>query len=206
MPFFGRTPSKKPPSTTVEDLVAQGTVFARQGKFTEAIRCFDGALRLQPESSALWIRRGNASRDLGDSLGALACYDTAIGLRPGISAPWTLKGDVLRGQGNHRDAVECYDAALEVYPDNLLAGQHRVEVIEALRRSMTVKEWIDWGLSYFYRGEYGRANECYDLALALDPADSAAWKNKASVLDRQGKRSEAIECETRAGELDRGRV
>ena len=38
---------------------------------------------------------------------------------------------------------------------------------------MTVKEWIDWGLSYFERGHYARANECYDIAIALDPADSA---------------------------------
>ena len=206
MSLFGRTPPQKPPSTTVEDLVAQGTVFARQGDLSGAIRCYDGALRLQPASSGLWLRRGNACRDLGDVLGALACYDEAIRLRPDISAPWTLKGNVLRDQGNHRDAVECYDAALEAYPDNLLAGQHRAEAIRALRRSMTIKDWIDWGLSYFDDGNYVRANECYDIALELDPADPAAWKSKASVLDRQGKRSEAMECETRAVELDRGRV
>ncbi len=171
MSLFSRTPSKEQPSTTVDDLVAQGTVYARQGNFTEAIRCFDGALRLQPASSALWIRRGNACRDLGDGLGAIICYDEAIRLRPGISAPWTLKGNVLKDQGSHRDAVECYDAALEVHPDNLVAGKNRGEAIQALRRSMTEKEWIDWGLSYFERGDYARANECYDVALELDPAE-----------------------------------
>jgi tetratricopeptide (TPR) repeat protein len=206
MSLFSRPPSKEQPSTTVDDLVAQGTVYARQGNFTEAIRCFDGALRLQPASSALWIRRGNACRDFGDGLGAITCYDEAIRLRPGISAPWTLKGNVPKDQGNHRGAVDCYDAALEVHPDNLVAGKNHAEATRALRRSTTVKEWIDGGLSYFDNGNYARANECYEVAIALDPAEPAAWKNRASVLDRQGTRSEAIYCGNRAIELDRGRV
>jgi tetratricopeptide (TPR) repeat protein len=205
IPLFGRTPPREPQSTTVDDLVVQATVLARQGDFAGAIRCLDGALRLLPADAALWIRRGNACRDLGDGLGAIACYDEAIRLRPGISAPWTLKGNVLLDQGSHRDAVECYDAALELHPDNLVAGKHRGEAIEAMRRSMTAREWIDRGLSYFDSGHYSRANECYDIALALDPADPAAWKSKASVLDRQGKRAEAIECEARAVELDQDR-
>jgi tetratricopeptide (TPR) repeat protein len=204
MSLFGRTPSKEPVSITAEDLVAQGTALARQGDFTGAIQCFDGALRLQPASSATWIRRGNACRDLGDTLGAIASYDEATRLRPGISAPWTLKGNVLRDLGNQRDAVECYDAALAVHPGNLVAGRNRDEALEALRRSMTAREWIDWGLSSFDAGEYARANVCYDIALELDPANPAAWKSKADLLDRQGKRSEAAECETRAVELGRG--
>ena len=90
--------------------------------------------------------------------------------------------------GHYRGAVECYDAALEVHPGNLVAGKNRGEAIQALRRSMTVGEWVRWGLSHFERGHYGRANECYDIALELDPANPVALKSKAMVLDRQGKR------------------
>jgi tetratricopeptide (TPR) repeat protein len=205
MSLFGRTPPKKPASTTAEDLVARGTALARQGDFTGAIRCFDGALRLQPADSGTWIRRGNACRDLGDSIGAIASYDEAIRLRPGISAPWTLKGNVLKDQGSFRDAIECYDTALEVHPENLVAGTNRAVAIRALRRSMTAEEWVDWGLLYFFRGQYVRANECYDIALALDPANAVALENKVSLLDKQGMRSETIDCEDQVIELDRGR-
>lgn len=52
---------------------------------------------------------------------------------------------------------------------------------------MTVEEWIGWGLSYFYRGNYIRANECYDVAIELDPANPVALKGRAEVLGRQGK-------------------
>ncbi len=204
MSFFGRTPSQKPPSATVDDLVARGTVLARQGNFSEAIRCYDAAISLQPAASDTWLRRGNACRDLGDVTGAIQCYDEAIMLRPGISAPWTLKGNVLMDLGHYRGAVECYDAALEVHPGNLVAGKNRGEAIQALRRSMTVGEWVRWGLSHFEKGRYGRANECYDIALELDPANSVALKSKAMVLDRQGKPAEAFEGEARAVGLDRG--
>ena len=148
MSFFGRTPSKEPPLPTVDDLVAQGTTLVRRGDFSGAIRCYDAAISLQPSASDLWLRKGNACRDSGDGTGAIQCYDEAILLRPGISAPWALKGNILMDQGRYRGAVECYDAALEVHPDNLVAGKNRGEAIAALRRSMTVEEWIGWGLSY----------------------------------------------------------
>ena len=88
MSFFGRTPSEKPPSTTVDDLVARGTVLARQGDFTGAIRCYDAALRLQPADSDTWLRRGNACRDLGDVIGAHRSATTRrSGSGPGSPRP-----------------------------------------------------------------------------------------------------------------------
>jgi tetratricopeptide (TPR) repeat protein len=184
--FTRRSPGT---SATAEELVVQGTALARQGDFSGALRCFDGAIRLEPASSGTWIRRGNACRELRDDAGAIAGYDEAIRLRPGISAPWTLKGNLLRARGNHRDAVDCYDAALERQPENLVARRNRGEAIKALRRSMPVEEWIAWGLSYFEKRDYTRANECYEIALELDPANAVARENRASLLDVRGKRS-----------------
>lgn len=187
MSLFSRTSSGGLPPPTVEDLVAQGTALARQERFTEAIYFFDRALGLQPADAGIWLRKGNTCRDGGDGPGALRCYDEAIRLRPGVSAPWTLKGNVLRDRGREREAVECYDTALELHPDNRVAGRNRGEAIGALRRSMTAEEWIGWGLSYFDQGRYVRANECYDVALELDPSNPVALKNKADVLGRQGR-------------------
>lgn len=206
MSLFGRAPPEKSASVTADDLVARGTALAQQGDFAGASRCYDGALRLQPADPGTWIRRGNACRDLGDSLGAIASYDEAIRLRPGISAPRALKGNVLMDRGYHRDAVECYDAALALQPGNLVAGRNREEAIRALRRSLTVGEWVDWGLAHFDTGNYARANECYEIALELDPGNPVALKRKAAVLAIQGKRNEAIECETKATRLDAGQV
>jgi tetratricopeptide (TPR) repeat protein len=178
------------PPQTLEDLVAEGTALARRGDYAGAIRCYDIAIGVQPAVADLWMRRGNACRDAGDGKEAIRCYDEAILLRPGIAAPWTLKGNVLLARGRHRAAVECYDAALEVHPGNLVAGRNRGEAMAALRRSMTVEEWIGWGLSYFDRREYVRANECYEVALELDPANRAALKGRAEVLERQGRPAE----------------
>lgn len=207
MSFFSRTSSTSPPAPTVEDLVAHGTALVRQGDFADAIRWFDSALNLRPADAGIWLRRGNACRDHGDAIEAVRCYDEAILLRPEVSAPWTLKGNVLRDQGRYRAAVECYDAALVVHPDNLHARKNRDDAIEALRRSMTVEEWIAWGLSYFYRGEYDRANGCYDVALELDPANPAALKGRAEVLDKQGEPAGAVEgeCEDWVADPDWGR-
>ena len=173
-----------PPPMTVEDLVAQGAALARKGDFAGALRLYDSAISLQPAAADIWLRKGNACRDLGDGVGAIRCYDEAILLRPGISAPWTLKGNVLRDQGRYRGAVECYDVALELQPDNLAAGKNRDDTMQVLRRMMTVEEWIGWGLSHFYRGRYARANECYDVALELDPTNPVARQNKAALPGR----------------------
>lgn len=203
-PSSGRTSSGSPPPATVEELVAQGTTLARQGDFAGAIRYFDGAISLRPAVADTWIRKGNAYRELGDDTGAIRCYDEGILLRPGISAPWTLKGNVLMDQGRYRGAIECYDEALEIQPGNLLAGRHRDEAMAVLRRSMTVEEWIGWGLSHFERGRYARANECYDVALELDPTNPVALKQKASVLARQ-ETAPDVEGEDGAAAPDRDR-
>jgi tetratricopeptide (TPR) repeat protein len=210
MSFFsksspGTASPSSPPTVSAEDLVAQGTALARQGDVAGAVRCYESAISIQPGAADTWLRKGNACRDLGESTEAIRCYDEAILLRPGISAPWTLKGNVLGDQGRFRAAVECYDAALRLQPGNIVAEQNRGEAVRALRRSMTAGEWIGWGLSYFARGDYARANECYEIALELDPANPAALRGRAEVIGRQGNAVETIEGAERAGDPDQGR-
>ena len=210
MSFFSKSSSStaspsSPPSMSAEDLVAQGMVLARQGDVAGAVRCYESAISIQPGAADAWLRKGNACRDLGESTEAIRCYDEAILLRPGISAPWTLKGNVLGDQGRFRAAVECYDAALKLQPGNLVAEKNRGASLQALRRSTTVGEWIGWGLSYFARGEYDRANECYEIALELDPANPAALRGRADVIGRQGKAVETIEGAEGAGDPDQDR-
>jgi tetratricopeptide (TPR) repeat protein len=51
-------------------------------------------------------------------------------------------------------------------------------------------------------GRYQQAIECYDRALAIEPAYAPVWNNKAASLSALGRYQEAIQCWDRALGID----
>lgn len=56
---------------------------------------------------------------------------------------------------------------------------------------------------YFMKGEHGHAQRWYELALALDDTQAAAWQNLAAIHAQAGREAEAERCRARAYALQR---
>ena len=64
------------------ELVKSGKKFLTEGKFTDALGCFEKALSSDPSNPNLLNLRGSALRSLGRYDEALECYNKSLELDP----------------------------------------------------------------------------------------------------------------------------
>jgi len=62
--------------------VDKGDSLNNQGKFDEAIKCYDKAIQLDPKIADAWNNKGESLRNKGKFDEAMKCYDKAIELDP----------------------------------------------------------------------------------------------------------------------------
>src|SRR3972149_6915171 len=72
----------------------------------------------------------------------------------------------------------------------------------ALYTSQTVVEWVEKGNVLYDSGEYNKAIEAYNKALAIDPNDNYAWDGKGSAFYELGEYENAIEAFNRVIIID----
>jgi DNA-binding response OmpR family regulator len=100
-------------------------LYYREGKYSEAIQFFDGAIEIDPLLAVAWHDRGVCLRELGKDGLALKSLDKAVELEPDneeflfTRAELLKRIGILQGQKNAiAAAVQTYNKILEVNPNN----------------------------------------------------------------------------------------
>ena len=70
----------------------KGAALFSQGKYDEAIKCYDEAIRLDPKLAETWCNKGAALTNLGNYDEAIKACDEAIRLDPKSAIAWDVKG------------------------------------------------------------------------------------------------------------------
>jgi tetratricopeptide (TPR) repeat protein len=73
-----------------------------------------------------------------------------------------------------------------------------------IRPSHDEETWIRYGDENMFRGEFEKAVQDYDKAIAFQTDSSKAWHSKANALEALGKYEEAIACYDTALKCDAG--
>jgi tetratricopeptide (TPR) repeat protein len=94
----------------------RGRIAALDGDPAAAEKWFAQAIDLAPKLPQVYIDRGQARLDRGDTAGALVDASQAATLSPHDGDAWKLWGDALAKQGNGKDALAKYDEALKYAP------------------------------------------------------------------------------------------
>ena len=89
---------------------------AQNGRYEQALICFDRALALDPGYAEAWFAKGVGLFNLRRYDESLAALDKALAIDPGMAAAWHLKGMVLGTIGRHEEAQECYGNATALEP------------------------------------------------------------------------------------------
>jgi Flp pilus assembly protein TadD len=66
----------------IDNLVSKGKSFLEEGKFNDALGCFEQALLLNQNDPELWNFKGVALRSLGRYEEALECFNKSLELDP----------------------------------------------------------------------------------------------------------------------------
>lgn len=177
------------------------------GKLRDAVGAFKRAIRLCPDSAALFCNIANTYRQLDELDAARENYERALELAPDIAeihanyaACQYAMGDIAGAEHSCMTALKMRDDIVNAL---VLIGQIRldqgrtVSASEPLRRALSLepghqRALTAYGDALFRLGQFAGAQHCLRQVLALDPDDANARRTLALLNLRVGQGTEAI--------------
>ena len=125
-------------------------LYYKQGKFLDAIECFDRVIEMDPAHVEAWRERGVCLKELGRYEEALQSFDRALELNGGIPATYYAKGETLEKLGKENgdfhlfeQAIVCFDQVLEKEPENVNAWNYRGVCLKELGKFEEARRSFD---------------------------------------------------------------
>ncbi|MEM2123825.1 MAG: tetratricopeptide repeat protein, partial [Methanolinea sp.] len=116
-------------------------LYYRQGRFLDAIECFDRVIEMDPSHVDAWREKGVCLKELGRYEEALQCFDRVLDLNDRTPATYYARGEALERLGRERGdftlyekAIECFDIVIQKEPDNVNAWNYRGVCFKELGR------------------------------------------------------------------------
>ena len=202
---------------SADEWYKEGMVLTSEGKYEEALKCYDKVLSLKPLHKESLISKGNIFLDMDECEKALKCYDELLECEPYNLEINLKKADILYGQEKYDEAHMAYDRILEIAPDNLEVISRKGDILykqekydealpyfdKALKINPEyIKAWIAKGEYLCKQDKFKEAIGCFDKALEIEPADFEVWNSKGLALYRTYNYEESIKCFDKALELD----
>ncbi len=174
--------TRKPNSKKAVKNNEKGTQFVEQGRLSLAEKCFEDAVKLDPNYLDAYHNLGNILQLQGKSDQAVACLKKAIGIDPDFTQAYIALGNTLRQAGEIDEAFVFYQQALAINPD--LAEAH-----------------ANLGSIQKQRGQAEAALEYFDKAVQLKSEDAEVFYNRGKVLYESGQFEAALESFNKAIEF-----
>jgi protein O-GlcNAc transferase len=183
-----------------------GVVLGAQGKFPEAIVCFEQAVTLKPAYAEAQLNLANALRTLGKLDEAAARYEQALAIDPKLGIAHYNLAATRKQQGGIEQAVAHYRRAVALMPNfaeahNNLSNALRElgrfdEAVDHCERALALKPNFAGAHNNLGNAlrELGRLDEAlahYERALAIDPSFAPAYYNCGVALRSKGKIADA---------------
>ncbi|HEU5395551.1 MAG TPA: tetratricopeptide repeat protein [Verrucomicrobiae bacterium] len=96
----------------VAGLLADGQTLLNANQAENALKLFEQALAIRPESAEAHVKRGGALEKLDRPNDAIAAYDEAIRLNEALTIAYLQKGGLFSRLGRYDEALLCYERAL----------------------------------------------------------------------------------------------
>lgn len=185
--------------------------------YDRSLRCYDRAVKIEPQRIETWISRGDSLSRLGKHEHAMKSYKKAIDLDANNATAWYKRGNSLLEWHLFKDAVNSFDRALEIDPKDadawfnrgisLVKQDNHRDAVTSYDRALEIdpkkfKAWVNKGISLTDLGQHEDAIKCYSKALEIDPKNILAWNNLGSRLDHLGRHEDALKSYNRALEVD----
>jgi len=164
---------RKTPRTDLR-LVQLGIVELQQGKASEAISAFEGAIELDPDMVEAYNSAGAIWLEAGESAKAEKALREAIRVQPNYAQAHNNLGNLLSEAGRFEEARSHFEAALK-YQENYTGAHYNYAL----------------ALSRVHR--YDDAQTQIEAILRIDPRSAEAHEFLANLLRGKGEVQQAIE-------------
>jgi uncharacterized protein (TIGR02996 family) len=186
------------PFATGPELYALGQTLRDLERFSEAFRCFDIGVAIDPRHSDMWLERGNLLRDLGRQTEALPDFERAARLAPKQARAHYNVAGYYREVRDPLPGLEAIKKACDAEPDDPAAWHMRGQLEQmagktgklSLRRAAKLyregiaddadpaDDYFQLACVHILLGERAKGLEALRNAIALDPVfKNHAWSD-----------------------------
>jgi protein O-mannosyl-transferase len=151
-----------------------GIALEESGRFQDAIRHYEQALRLEPDYAKAYNNLGGALVQLGRVQEAIGHYEQALRIMPDSAEVHCNLGIALEQSGRVREAIGHFEQALRIMPD--YAEAH-----------------YNLGVALEQGGRIQEATRHFDQVLRIKPDYAEAHYNLGVALQQTGRLQEAME-------------
>lgn len=191
---------------TPSSYVNLALVFAKMGRFEEAISILQRGLGRIPGSEILMTRLGHTYMVIGRLKKALEAMQTVLEINPKNFDALLASGWILDFMGQKEEARGFYEKAFEVEPENKFLRKNyamnlaatgkipeAIGIYENLKRDYPDDHEIyqDLGIAYGYANDLGRSIDNLKKAVSLRPTP-VSYYNLAVALKKVGSIEEAV--------------
>jgi tetratricopeptide (TPR) repeat protein len=213
--------ARSAPDRAVLEWLGRAGAAREAGRWGEALRCYDEALRHDPESSYAWSGKGRLLDGIGRPDEALPCLRRAVTCDPRDVDAWHHLGALLGRLGRYREAADAFGRALDLDAGDLGSWLQRGLALERLGDHAgavasydallaldpdDADAWYSRGVSLMCAGRADEAIASYAGCVENEPSHAAAWCNRGGLLVERGKAAEGLACLERAVAIDPGDV
>ena len=150
-----------------------GLTSYKKGKYEEAVKHYDQAIRINPQNGTTYTNRGAARDSLGQHNDAIADYDQAIRLNQQDATAYYNRGNAKGKLDRHDEAIADFDQSIRLNP----------QVSETYNNRGTAKAKL---------GRHAAAIADFDQAIRMNPHDAAAYFNRGNAKGALGRHDEAL--------------
>lgn len=188
-PLLGEALRRQPRSAEVHRLAAVAALMQQDA--ARALPHARRAAELAPARADLQLLLGRAHKAAGDLVAASDAYRRALRLDPQLADAQVSLGIVLKTQGLLSDAIACYRAALAIDPAHAAAHANLGNALLAQAVQQSPQAGVD-----------EEALAAQRRAAELDPRNAVVRRNLGVLLEKAGRRQEAVEHYNAALGLD----
>lgn len=208
-----KSAAKKAVLVETEQLTAQewferGYVFQQDKNFSEALRCYNEVIRIQPDLPEAFLNRSAVRFDQDDLDGAIEDSTKAIELRdPELHLPYNNRGNARWAKGELDLALQDLNEAIRLKPDYAEAYSNRglvrdgkgdldgalQDYDQALRLKIDFAEaYNNRGLTHYHKDDLDEALQDFTEALRLKPDYIDAYLSRGVAFRAKGDLDRAI--------------
>ena len=190
---------------TAQDWDNKGYTLYSQGKYEEAIKCFDKALEINPQDAYAWCNKGNSLYSQGKYEEAIKCFDKALEINPKFESAKDTKKMTMKQLSSNASIPDI--PSVEQIPSGMVfikGGKFKMGSQDAYDSAYPVHE-VEVGS--FYMGKYEVTNKEYaeydsKYVSCGDnyPVEVVAWKTAVNYCNWLSKKEGLTPCYTGEGE------
>ncbi|MBW2462762.1 MAG: tetratricopeptide repeat protein [Deltaproteobacteria bacterium] len=199
-------PAPPPPrraAPTASELLDQGRVHFRAGRFREAASAYGRVTTMDPTNTGALSGLGSSLFRMRNPRGAVTAYRQAVQLEPGNPNYRAFLGEALAASGDAEGAAAEYQAALAIQPNNFIASQGLSRIGARANRQQTQQNRSvspaqqaslsrSQGREHFRGGRFPQAAAAYEQATRAEPNHPGAFSGLGAARLQMGDTAGAV--------------